>query len=115
MNAGVIDDGRVLWTSGRVTEKFNKLDDGIFESPLLHFNFSKIDKKLKWSNNPTNFLIFKIHVRRAAAEDILKFTCICVCLCMYLFIYVFVCVTSPGHTNNDTDLKFGTHTPIDLI
>ena len=60
-------------------------------------------------------ILIKIHVRRAAAEDILKFTCICVCLCMYLFIYVFVCVTSPGHTNNDTDLKFGTHTPIDLI
>ena len=57
------------------------------------------------------YIIIKIHVRRAAAEDILKFTCICVCLC----IYVFVCVTSPGHTNNDTDLKFGTHTPIDLI
>ena len=30
--------------------------------------------------------IFKIHVRRAAAEDILKFTCICVCLCIYLFV-----------------------------
>ena len=55
--------------------------------------------------------LIKIHVRRAAAEDILKFTCICVCVCIYLF----VCVTSPGHTNNDTDLKFGTHTPIDLI
>ena len=24
-------------------------------------------------------------------------------------------VTSPGQTKNDTDLKFGTHTPIDLI
>ena len=40
---------------------------------------------------------------------------VCVYVFMYLFIYVFVCVTSPGHTNNDTDLKFGTHTPIDLI
>ena len=26
-----------------------------------------------------------------------------------------ICVTPPGQTNNDTDLKFGTHTPIDLI
>ena len=29
--------------------------------------------------------------------------------------YLFVCVTSPGHTNNDTDLKFGTLIPIGLI
>ena len=52
-------------------------------------------------------LFIKIHVRGAAAEDILKFTC--------MGMYLFVCVTSPGHTNNDTDLKFGTHTPIDLF
>ena len=32
------------------------------------------------------YILFKIHVRRAAAEDILKFTCICVC------VYVFVCL-----------------------
>ena len=30
-------------------------------------------------------------------------------VCMYL------CVTPPGQTENDTDLKFGTHTPIDLF
>ena len=30
--------------------------------------------------------IFKIHVRRAAAEDILKFTCICIYVCIYLFV-----------------------------
>ena len=34
---------------------------------------------------------------------------------MYVFVCLFFCVTSPGHTNNDTDLKLGTHTPIDLI
>ena len=34
---------------------------------------------------------------------------------MYVCIYLFVCVTPPGRTKNDTDLKFGTHTPIDLI
>ena len=28
---------------------------------------------------------------------------------------VFICVTPPGQTKNDKDLKFGTHTPIDLI
>ena len=28
---------------------------------------------------------------------------------------VFMCVTPRGQTKNDTDLKFGTHTPIDLI
>ena len=38
-----------------------------------------------------------------------------ICVCMYLCIYICICVTPPGHTNNDTDLKFGTHTPIDLI
>ena len=40
---------------------------------------------------------------------------VCVYVFIYLCIYLFVCVTSLGHTNNDTDLKFGTHTPIDLI
>ena len=36
-------------------------------------------------------------------------------LCMRVCVYLFMCVTSPGETKNDTDLKFGTHTPIDLI
>ena len=40
-------------------------------------------------------------------QDIHNFTCI--------FVYVFISVTSPGQTKNDTDRKFGTHTPIDLI
>ena len=35
------------------------------------------------------------------------------CVCMYLFIYVCICVTLPGQTKNDTDLQFGTHTPLD--
>ena len=48
-------------------------------------------------------------------EDIPNFTCICVNAFVCLFIYLFVCVTSPGQTKNGTDLKFGTHTPIDLI
>ena len=30
-------------------------------------------------------------------------------------VFVCICVTPPGQTKNDTDLKFGTHTPIDLI
>ena len=44
-------------------------------------------------------------------EDISIFTCICV----YVFIYVIICVTPSGQTKNDSDLEFGTHTPIDLI
>ena len=44
-------------------------------------------------------------------EDILEFACICVCVC----IYVCNCVMPPGQTKNDTDLKFGTHTPLDHI
>ena len=31
------------------------------------------------------------------------------------FIHSYICVTPPGQTKKDTDLKFGTHTPIDLI
>ena len=50
--------------------------------------------------------------REASSRSrIFKFTRICVCLYMYLFIFV----KSPGQTKNDTDLKFGTYTPIDLI
>ena len=41
-------------------------------------------------------------------EDIPNFTCI------YVFIYVFVSRLH-GQMKNDTDLKFGTHTPIDLV
>ena len=41
-------------------------------------------------DTPDIIIIIKIHVRRAAAEDILKFTCICVCVCIYVFIYVFI-------------------------
>ena len=36
-------------------------------------------------------------------------------VCVYTYIYVCNCVTPPGQTKNDTDLKFGTHTPVDLI
>ena len=55
-------------------------------------------------------LVTKIHVRRAASQEYSYFHSY-----MCVFVYVFICVTSPGHTNNDTDLKFGTHTPIDFI
>ena len=47
-------------------------------------------------------------------EDIPKFICICVYF-IYLRIYLCICVTPPAQTINDTDLKFGTHTPIDLF
>ena len=33
---------------------------------------------------------------------------------LILLVYVCICVTPPGHKKNDTDLKSGTHTPIDL-
>ena len=45
-------------------------------------------------------------------EDILNFTCIYVYLCMYLFV---LRLLAKQKTSYDTDLKFGTHTPIDLI
>ena len=38
--------------------------------------------------------------------------CVFVYVCIF---YLFICVTSPCQTENDTDLKFGRHTPIDLI
>ena len=37
------------------------------------------------------------------------------CVYIHLFICGFMCVTPPGQTNNDRDLKFGKHTPLDLI
>ena len=36
-------------------------------------------------------------------------------VCFLLFSLINVCVTPPGQTKNDTDRKFDTHTPIDLI
>jgi len=32
-----------------------------------------------------------------------------------VYVYVCMCVTPPGQTKKDPELKFGTHTPIDLI
>ena len=37
------------------------------------------------------------------------------CVCIQVFINVFIRVTPPGQKKNDTNLKFGTHNPIDLI
>ena len=34
---------------------------------------------------------------------------------LYVCMYVCICVTLPGQTKSDTDLKLGTHTPKDLI
>ena len=34
---------------------------------------------------------------------------------VYVCICVFICVMPPGQTKNDTDLKFGTHIPLDHI
>ena len=48
-------------------------------------------------------------------KDIPNFTCIRVYLFIYVCVYLFICDTSLGQTKNDTDMKFGTHTPIDLI
>ena len=53
---------------------------------------------------------FKIHVTLAAGRGYSYFH-----LYMCVFVYVFICVTPPGQAKNDTDQKFGTHTPIDLI
>ena len=36
-------------------------------------------------------------------------------VCMYVCMFLFMCVTSPGQMKHDTDLKFGTHNPLDLI
>ena len=34
---------------------------------------------------------------------------------VFVCIYLCICVTPSGQTKNDTDLEFGTHTPVDLI
>ena len=60
---------------------------------------------------PLKILYFiKIHVRQEAGWGYSYFH-LFMCECIYLFI----CVAPPGQTKNDTDLKLGRHTPIDLI
>ena len=51
-------------------------------------------------------------MRRAAGREYSYFH-LYMRVCMYLCVYLFMCVTPPGQTENDTDLKFGTHTPLD--
>ena len=62
----------------------------------LSHTFLKILSKSTWGKQPPRIFLNSL-----------------VYVCVYVFIYL--CVTPPGHTNNDTDLKFGTYTPIDLI
>ena len=65
-----------------------------FEDYLLaHINLGCINFKFfEHSSHVLQFsslgfcIYIKIQMRPAAAEDILKFTCICVCVCIYLCI-----------------------------
>ena len=50
----------------------------------------------------------KIHVRRAAGRGYSYFH-------LHVCVRIYLCVKPPGQTKNDTDLKFGTHTPLDHI
>ena len=56
----------------------------------------------------------KIHLRRAAGRGYSEIH-LYMCVFMNVFMYVCNCVMPPGQTNKDADLKFGPHTPIDLI
>ena len=56
----------------------------------------------------------KVHVRQEACRGYSYFH-LYIYVFIYVFIYLFICVTPPGQMKNDTDLKYGTHAPIDLI
>ena len=56
--------------------------------------------------------VIKIHVRRAAGRGYSQYH---LYMCVYVRICLFICHASWPLTNNDTDLKFGRHTPNDLI
>ena len=57
------------------------------------------------ANKPTANCLQYFLIPKYKKKTLSKFTFICVCMR----------VTSPGQTKNETDLKFGPHTPIDLI
>ena len=48
-------------------------------------------------------LMIQIQLRRAAGKE---YSCI---------LSIFICVTPPDQTNDDKDLKLGTHTPIEYF
>ena len=65
-----------------------------------------------------DFLRYYQNPREASSRSrifLISFVYVGMCVFMGVFIYVFMCVTPPGQTKNDTYLKFGAHTSIDLI
>ena len=71
----------------------------------------KVIKKLKRSDDGSRagFTIFKNPREGSSRSRIFLFSLVYVC------IRVVICVMPPGETKNDTELKFGTHTPLDHI
>ena len=53
-----------------------------------------------------HIIFIKIHVKRAAGREYYYF---------HLYMYLFICVTPPGQTKKNTDLEFGTHTPLAYV
>ena len=59
-------------------------------------------------------MLIQIHVRRAVGRGY-SYIHLYMCVCNHLYVYLFMCVTPPGQTKNDTDLKFSTHALLDHI
>ena len=90
---------------------FNNVECGIYNMATLTQLF-----KLSWLHGIFPHLTGERYQnpREASSRSrILLISLVYVCICV--FIYLCNCVTPPSQTKKDTDLKFGTHTPIDLI
>ena len=89
-----------------------KLYDAFLKWQTVILGYSIVNKSLFIIHNFRFKILFhNQNPREASSRRQYSYVHLYICV----FVYVFMCVTSPGHTNKDTDLKFGTHTPIDLI
>ena len=75
-------------------------------------NFTDIVTQVNLESKPQNwfyldYCVYQVHVTRSCSSHSY--------VCSYIYLLVGWFVNPPGQTKYDTDLKFGTHTSIDLI
>ena len=107
----------IFWSSmSQLNQTFSKnWPSGPKSAVDWHLLGFQAETKVPKCQSSYGFLSFNQNPREASSRSrilLISLVYVYMCVFMGLFIYVFMCVTPPGQTKNDTDLKFGTHTHI---
>ena len=96
-------------------EKENPRNDGRQQSNIsLLPSYTRVCVRMLWATVEQS-RDYKTVIRYKTVRPVLKFERYTTLSTLGALIRVFICVMPPGRTINDTDLKFGTHVPLDLI